>query len=355
MPCVFSSTISRYHRFDPWFRKQPAAPQSVPTAKHLLAGGTTRCCALGLLARLARTRAAGLPEHPAAQMVFCLSGDYWYRVLDVNKGEKSTYRELLHRLVRRPPIVTIGFAALLVAFYYGSGGREDASEWMKSNQYIYNAPWWRSWSAMYMHVDASHLWENVSILLVAGALLEVTEGPRHTLEVVHTSGVLSMGFHALLIPSRFIAGASGAIYAILWSQLAVLALNWSDMPTRWLRALGLTLLLGGEVLVYYLATKDGSTPRTSYPCHVFGALTGVCVSLVSAENVRYHRAECLLNAAGIVGFVALTVAVFVSGQVGCATLALAIAPMLAVEMWWNLQRLRRTDESAKAARVAVVG
>jgi len=154
-------------------------------------------------------------------------------------------------------------------------------------------------------------------------LLEVTEGSVHVVLVSLASGVVGSAYHGLFSTSR-VRGASGAIYGILWSQISLLALNFRDMPGRWLRMLVALLLLGAEIATYQLQHND----KVSYQAHLFGAAAGTFVSLVSGRNVVFYRWELLLNAVGALGYTALLVPIFRSGQWACALWAATVCPLL---------------------------
>ena len=175
----------------------------------------------------------------------------------------------------------------------------------------------------------------LAVLLLAGVLLEVTDGSLHVFGVAFGAGVLGCGYHGIFSAAR-VRGASGAIYGILWSQLALLALNWRDMPGRWIRLLSSLLLVAVEVWLYF----EQQDAHVSYQSHLFGALAGGVISLVSGANVTLLNWELLLNVVGTLAYAGLTVAVFASRQLACGAWAATLVPLLMLDTWRHVRRSR---------------
>lgn len=198
---------------------------------------------------------------------------------------------------------------------------------------------------MCLSVDEAHLWKNVVLLLLSGALLESSEQALHAFEVAYGGGVLSVAGHGATSSLR-IRGASGAVYAILWSQASLLLLNWSEMPTRHLRLLGLVLLLALEVLMFVWLGRE---TRTSYAGHAFGAVAGIAISLVSGRNVRFHHWELALNLLGLALYLCILVVALATSQYAATLWASALVPLLLVETARNVWRRARSAGGARAS------
>jgi membrane associated rhomboid family serine protease len=264
--------------------------------------------------------------------------------------------ELCDSLSRRPPVVTLLYVALCVGLYYGG---KSSPSWGDKNAYLPPVagaePPWRTgaaadaWytpvSAMFMHMTATHLWSNAVVMLTAGTLLEVTEGSAHVVLVAFGSGVVGFGYHGIFSTAR-VRGASGAIYGVLWSQLALLALNWREMLGRWLRLFIAVVLLAVELMMYHVQ-RDRAI---SYESHAFGALAGVAVSLVSGHNVVVHPGELLLNLGGAISYTVLDGVLFASSMWTCALWGAVLVPLLLFETLRHVRReLRGSGERMGAS------
>lgn len=251
-------------------------------------------------------------------------GSYWRIILG------ATPREIVRNLIRTPPLFTVIFVGACIGLYYYD---EDAvSTTGASLSYVPGdradlSYWYTPVTAILMHLSDAHLLSNMVVLLTSGLLLEVTEGSVHLMLVSLASGVIGAGYHGLYSSAR-VRGASGAIYGILWSQISLLLLNFAEMPGRWLRTLVALVLLGAEMATYQLQHDD----RVSYQAHLFGALAGTFVSLISGRNVVFWRWEILLNVVGAIGYVGLLVPIVYSGQWSCVIWASAITPLLVYAM-----------------------
>ena len=275
----------------------------------------------------------------------CGKGSYWKLLLC------ATPEEMSQNLKRRPPVVTLVFFALCFAFYYGGGG--EGSEWIAGYAYVplergAERVWYTPVTSIFMHLNLAHLLSNALVLVWAGVLLEVTEGSLHMWNVCIGAGTLGCGYHGVYADSR-VRGASGAIYGVLWSQIGLLALNWSDMPGRWVRLL-IALGLFAAELTLYIAWHD---ERIAYQAHLFGSLAGIFISLVSGKNVVLYRWELLLNVGGIIGYVGLVAGVCAGAQWAAAGWAALIVPLLLFDTWRNARRLKR-ERKQPASRVSAM-
>ena len=234
---------------------------------------------------------------------------------------------------RRPPLVSITtLLAILVVFYTGQGmAYSPRSE-----------PWYRSLLAIFSHVDDTHLWHNFLMLAVAGPFLEFTEGFRVMACCVLFGGLTGEAIHGVVKPTVRVRGISGAIYAVWASQLSLLALNWKEMPLRWVRLLICVVLVSADLILFFAARQPG----ISYTSHLAGAVTGCCISLVLGKNVRLHRFEVLLGWMGALGYVALVTVSLFGGSLMPAAFASMAVPFLIVRVsltTWRAFVLRKTE------------
>jgi membrane associated rhomboid family serine protease len=234
-----------------------------------------------------------------------------------------------HACGRRLPIATLAAAiAVLVVFYAADAGGLSYTPGP-------DGPWFGALASIFSHVNAEHLWKNLVMLVILGFLLEFTEGHLHLLGALWGGGLLGAALHGACKPGTPVRGASGSIYAIMWSQLSLLALNWGDLPARWLRLMACLMLLGVDVGVWWFAR---SPTGVSYESHLFGALAGICFSLVFGQNVRLHRWEVTLVWLGFSGYLALEAVAFANLQLAAGALGALLLPAL---LWRAVSITRR--------------
>ena len=104
-------------------------------------------------------------------------------------------------------------------------------------------------------------------------------------------------------------------------------------------------LLALEIVLYHAAGACSST-CTSHLGHLFGALTGVAIALVSGQNVRFQSWELLLNLLGVLTYIGFCIVVLASGQHAAGGLAFAAVPSLLYGTFRNLRRARARAQTA---------
>lgn len=127
------------------------------------------------------------------------------------------------------------------------------------------------------------------------------------------------------------------------SQLALLALNFREMPARYLRLFACASVLAAEVLLFYLNSKPG----VSYMSHLGGAATGLCISLVFSCNVRLRRRDVVLVWVGFGGYLSLVGIALAFQQLAAGCLSAACIPFLALRASITAHRafVRRLTQS----------
>ena len=137
--------------------------------------------------------------------------NYWHKILANPRS-------------RRPPLSTLATITAMIIVHFTVG---PFSPWMS---YTPDGPWYCVISAMFSHVSDSHLWMNVLMLGFLGTFLEFTEGSRHVASVIAGGGFLGAASHGAFRPWIRVRGTSGAVYAVMASQLSLLSLNWHEVP-----------------------------------------------------------------------------------------------------------------------------
>lgn len=251
------------------------------------------------------------------------------------------------------PILTPTLAVAFVVCFFTSPGAWDSSSAEVQDHFTYvgpGGPWYTPLSCMFLHLDASHVGMNVALMLFGGASVEITEGTTRVLFVIWGGQTLGIGLHGGL-DGRDVVGASASCYGLLYAQVALLLLNWTEMPARWFRAGMLLALVAAEALVISLTDTD----RSAHLGHLFGATAGFASAIVLAINVKRRCWELCLNfGPGVLLYAGLVVAAFATGQTAAGSLAAVELPVL---LAWamNEVRLYRRDAAAEAAALDTKG
>lgn len=255
-------------------------------------------------------------------------GEGWWHALARHEAEvmRHYWQVILqNERARRPPMVTIAFMTTCICVFHLVDRHGQA--------YTADGPWYSAFVAAASHTSERHLMSNMIMLGLLGVFFEFTEGFRHTLSVLYAGALLGAAFHGAL-RARPVRGASGAIYALLWSQLSLLLLNWREMPLRWVRLLLCLMMLGLDIGMYVNERQR----NTSYSSHLFGAVAGMCVALVLGKNVQLRRRDLAGKWAGMVGYSALVLVAGVYSQRWPARFAAALVPVLGVRVLFYTRR-----------------
>ncbi|KAL1515352.1 hypothetical protein AB1Y20_001982 [Prymnesium parvum] len=226
------------------------------------------------------------------------------------------------RCLSFPPVVTLIGTVLILVLHFTTSPA-DRSSWRYGRPALPNVEWYASLSAVFAHVDDQHVLYNAANLAVVGTLFELSEGPARLLAVCWSAATVGFASHGAMSES-YAVGASGVIYGITWSQVAILTLNWAEMPYRLVR-LGLSIALAVvETVTYNTAYK----PTIAYFAHWGGAAAGVVTSIVLAANIKLRRFEVYLNWCGVVLYAMLLIIFFGLSQYYASALASALLPVL---------------------------
>ena len=251
-------------------------------------------------------------------------------------------------ILKRFPYYTLIYVVVCIFMFF----RDDTAT-QGNLAYVHDratgtsSEWYTPMSATFLHVNGAHLWLNMCMLGMGGGLLEFTEGHYFMLTLHLGAGPLAFGFHGFGSRMR-VRGASGVIYAIIFSQVALLKLNWRELRCeRWVRLLMLSALIAMEVSLYITSPAHS----TSYLSHLFGALIGICISLVCAKNVKVTWWEPIVIALAFGAYVSFCIFIFITGQFACAIWGLGVTPKLLLNtyMYWRKARLVRQGARAPLA------
>ena len=133
-----------------------------------------------------------------------------------------------------------------------------------------------------------------------------------------------------------VVGASGICYGVVWSQVALLALNWREMPARWFRLGMLSTLATMELCQYFFSYNA----RVSYMAHLNGAAAGVAIGLVCGVNTVFEDWELWLCALGTGTYLFLIVTFLATEQTAVACWCLPVLPVLFFDAWRSYMRAK---------------
>lgn len=182
------------------------------------------------------------------------------------------------RFAPAPPNIEILLVYWAVLLFFFAAARRDALSvpWLEIGSaqvgLIRAGEWWRTVTALFLHVDGTHLLSNLIFGTIFLLLLSQVLGPGMTALAVVAAGAAGNAMNALVRPPSFTSiGASTAIFAAI-GLLAALRQNWR------LRPISSSLrdwapLAGGVMLLALLGFSEG---QTDILAHVFGFASGVC-------------------------------------------------------------------------------
>jgi rhomboid protease GluP len=225
-------------------------------------------------------------------------GDQADEELSADDSENQGQPTETKRVRLAPPNIDILLVYWAVLLFFFAAARHDALsvQWLEIGSaqvgLIRAGEWWRTVTALFLHVSGTHLLSNLAFGTVFLLLLSQVLGPGMTSLAVVTAGAAGNALNALVRPAIHTSiGASTAIFAAV-GLLAALRQSrqpgrMSASPRDWLP------LAGGVMLLALLGFSEG---QTDILAHVFGFVSGVCVgSLLAWLDRRWpedHPAQC---------------------------------------------------------------
>lgn len=224
----------------------------------------------------------------------------------------------------RPPLMTVALVASWCVVQQRRG-----YEPYNEDPYCYGpgTPFDTVFAHAYAHSSRAHLASNVISMLLVGGVLEAVEGPWCVLCIFACAVPCGAAYHSLWKPHSFVRGASGGVYGIMAAHVSTMAMNWHEMPLRYLRLLFCVLVLACELAGRYWYRQ----PHLGYAVHCGGAIGGAAAALVLVRNVRLRCHEFAFVLAGLAVYAASALAVlYIAGDARPALgMALVSAPLLA--------------------------
>lgn len=168
--------------------------------------------------------------------------------------------------------------------------------------------YWTFVTALFVHADAVHLWNNVGMQLSVGGLYEVSNGWRRTALVFLAGGVCGTLAEAAFFVAGsdvvlFYLGASPAALAYVGAAISHVLLNWAEMPWLW-RRLWLAccaLILVQTVVLHVLDVRFSLTMLVAHTSHEAGWMQGLALGLALSHNAVLRRYERWFRLVGGLG------------------------------------------------------
>jgi rhomboid protease GluP len=204
--------------------------------------------------------------------------------LTAHDSENQGHPTERKRVSPAPPNIEILLVYWAVLLFFFAAARRDALsvQWLEIGSaqvgLIRAGEWWRTVTALFLHVFGTHLLSNLAFGTVFLLLLSQVLGPGMTSLAVVAAGAAGNALNALVRPAVHTSiGASTAIFAAI-GLLAALRQNWRPGPISsslrdWIP------LAGGVMLLALLGFGEG---QTDILAHVFGFASGVCIGSLLA-------------------------------------------------------------------------
>ena len=180
----------------------------------------------------------------------------------------------------------VGYWVVLLVFYSLERHRALGLDWLRAGrahaELICQGEWWRAFTALTLHADGPHLFNNLVFGSLFGLLLGHELGRGVTWLCVLLAGAAGNALNAYLQPASHLSigastgvfGAVGLLVVLQWRHYA----NREQLRRRW------APLIIGVVLLGYLGT---SGERTDVVAHATGIASGAAFG--AAFNAFGHR------------------------------------------------------------------
>jgi len=282
---------------------------------------------------------------------------YWTHAADAHGIDlaKSPLSDIALLFVKRFPYYTVAYIAIMWFALYPTDWA-TITGWQAEYAYIhgpsFTSAWYTPYTASWFHTSDNHIMLNAVQLGAMGSLLEITEG-HFFMAVVHIpAAAMSVGFHCWQHPGVRIRGASGTIYALEFTQIALLAMNWRELRCeRFVRLIFIFGILGLELYQVFGLPHPPGIIRSD-AAHVFGALVGIGVGIVCAKNIKVVWYELYIVHIFTALYICYVISMFATGQSACGLWGCIILPKLILD-WYILQRHHRHARQQRKKIVAV--
>lgn len=149
---------------------------------------------------------------------------------------------------------------------------------------------WRFLTYGLIHSGWVHLVNNLLVQMVLGLLLEMVH--RWRIILIYMAGVAAGALaNSLYLPTYYLAGASGGVYAVEYAHLSNVILNWSSMEYPLLQLLMILLVMSLDLGYAIWDTYASAETATGHMAHLGGAVAGVLVGVLVLRNLEVEKWE----------------------------------------------------------------
>ncbi|MDG2221139.1 MAG: rhomboid family intramembrane serine protease [Rubripirellula sp.] len=171
---------------------------------------------------------------------------------------------------------TVVYGLILIAIAILDAYRAYGIDWVGVGQMnagtVRDGEWWRSATALTLHVDVGHLMSNLVFGVVFGFMAGRALGGGVAWLAIVIAGTLGNSINALIQDRAHTSiGASTAVFSALGLLVANALRHWGDKSSRWIRW---RPLIGGVVLLGFTGVGG---ERTDVAAHFTGFLAGLAI------------------------------------------------------------------------------
>lgn len=226
------------------------------------------------------------------------------------KAHKATVTRMPRRrsaTLRDTPVVTYTLVSVTSVFYLIGlipGGLGDTVRgWLAFNGVFAYVQPWRLITVTLVHASIWHVVLNMLALWALGRSLEPLLGRARFLTLYLLSALGGSVLTALLAPTTWVVGASGAVWGLLGAMLVIGRHIGANVTA-------IAVLLGLNLVITFL---PGGT--IAWQAHIGGGLVGALIGLIFARTraIRQQRTQLWLLiavGAGLLALLALPVLVY---------------------------------------------
>ena len=136
--------------------------------------------------------------------------------------------------------------------------------------------WWQLLTAMFVHVGILHIGFNMYFLLMLGRQLEAILGPKRLIMVYLVSGFVGNLITLFVLPPNSVsAGASGALFGIVGTLIAIAGVVGRNMQ-------------GAIINAFVLFLINSILPGVNAFAHLGGLVTGIAIGYYYGTKIRRH-------------------------------------------------------------------
>ena len=193
----------------------------------------------------------------------------WYNTLDFHAPVHMLFVSLIH----------------VIVFYSNPNSFWDLG--FEKNDEIY-----LSVLSLLIHVDSSHLWNNLSLQIPFGFLFEMLHSHLPCALIFWMSGLFGALLEIKFLKENVVyGGASAGDFALVAAFLSHLIMNWKEAKIKYI-ALFLLILYIGLTLVTAVVEQNRNVAHLA---HLGGFLHGLVLGNAVVKNYKVYRWERVVH------------------------------------------------------------